>query len=99
MTFNPTKLASRPVGVVLAMKILLCLLAADVGLVAAKALLSHGGEMVAAVATRAVEPGARPAFTAQVAPVKRECRHVLVEIDEGYGVSSHVTREVCREVM
>jgi hypothetical protein len=100
MSFNPMKFASRPVRFALVMKITFCFLAADASLAAADVLLIKSQEPVVAVTT--------PASTARIAEqaalarddsAKPECRQVIVEIDEGYGVSSHVTRWVCRKAL
>jgi hypothetical protein len=97
MSFNPIKFVSRPARFALVMKITLCFLAADASLAAADVLLIKSQEPVAAVATATL--GAEQASLARDDSVKPECRQVIVEIDEGYGVSGHVTRRVCRKAL
>ena len=100
MTFNPMKFASRPVRFALVMKIIFCFLAADASLAAADVLLIKSQEP--AVAVKAPASAARSAEQATLAgddSAKPECRQVIVEIDEGYGVSGHVTRWVCRKAL
>ena len=90
MSFNPMKFASRPIRFALVIKITLCFLAADASLAAADVLLIKSQEPAAGTAQAALEHGDS---------AKPECRQVVVEIDEGYGVSDHVTRWVCRKAL
>ncbi len=105
MTCTLIKSTSRPVRIGLAVKIIFCLLAADVSLAAAKIVLTLNEQSAVAVVApahdiaSAAEPSAKQASLLQDASAKQECREVIVEIDEGYGVSSHVTRRVCRKVL
>jgi hypothetical protein len=99
MSFNPIKFVSRPVRFALVMKITLCFLAADASLAAADVLLIKSQEPVAAVAPATATFGAEQARLARDDSAKPECRQVIVEIDEGYGVSGHVTRRVCRKAL
>jgi hypothetical protein len=105
MTFNLIKFASRPVRIALVMKITFCFLAADVSLAAAKVLLTKGQESAIAVTvsthdmTPATEPSAKQVSLLQDGSAKQGCRQVIVEIDESYGVSGHVTRWVCRKAL
>jgi hypothetical protein len=105
MTFNLIKFASRPVRIALAMKITFCFLAADVSLATAKVLLTKGQESAIAVpvSTHDMASGtdlsAKQASLMQDDSAKEGCRQVIVEIDEGYGVSGHVTRWVCRKAL
>ncbi len=105
MIFNPIKFASRPIRIALAMKIAFCCLAADASLAAAGVLLikDQGSAIAATVSTQdmtsAGGQSAKQASLLQDNSAKHECREVIVEIDEGYGVSSHVTRWVCRKAL
>ena len=87
---------SRSTGVALATKITLCLLAADVSFAAGKFLLVNSQGSTSEVATTAA-PSVKPASSPRDGG--QECRPVIVEIDEGYGVSDHVTRWVCRRAL
>jgi hypothetical protein len=98
MSFNPMKFASRPVRFALVIKIIFCFLAADASLAAADVLLSKTQEPAVAVNASAARSAAQAAF-ARDDSAKPECRQVIVEIDEGYGVSGHVTRSVCRKAL
>ncbi len=89
---------SRSTAVALATKITLCLLAADVSLAAGKFLLVNGLEPTSGAAPAAA-PSAKPASLPRDGSQGQECRSVIVEIDEGYGVSDHVTRWVCRRAL
>jgi hypothetical protein len=84
MSFNPMKFASRPIRFALVIKIIFCFLAADASLAAADVLLIKSQEPAVAVNAPAAKP---------------ECRQVIVEIDEGYGVSGQVIRSVCRKAL
>ena len=84
MSFNPMKVASRPIRFALVLKIIFCFLAADASLAAADVLLIKNQQ---------------PAVVVNAAAAKPECRQVIVEIDEGYGVSGQVTRSVCRKAL
>jgi S1-C subfamily serine protease len=100
MQYNPMKFTSRPFRFALVMKITLCFLAADASLAAADVLLIKSQESVATV--NPSPAAARNAEHAALAPAdstKPECRDVVVVIDEGYGVSSQVTRRVCRKAL
>jgi hypothetical protein len=100
MTFNPMKFASRPVRFALLLKIIFCFLAADASLAAADVLLIKSQEpIVATKAAASTTFGAEQATLARDDSAKPECRQVIVEIDEGYGVSGHVTRKVCRKAL
>ena len=100
MSFNPMKFASRPIRFALVLKIIFCFLAADASLAAADVLLSKSREPVVAVnAPASTARGAEHAVLARDDSAKTECRQVIVEIDEGYGVSGHVTRSVCRKAL
>jgi hypothetical protein len=96
MSFNLMKFASRPIRFALVMKIIFCFLAADVSLAAADVLLIKSQEPAVAVKAAA---SAEQAALARDDSAKPECRQVIVEIDEGYGVSGHVTRRVCRKAL
>jgi hypothetical protein len=100
MSFNPMKFASRPIRFAMVMKITLCFLAADASLAAADVLLIKSQEPVVAVnAPASAARNAEQASLARDDSAKPECRQVIVEIDEGYGVSGHVTRSVCRKAL
>jgi mannitol-specific phosphotransferase system IIBC component len=105
MISNPIKFASRPIRIALAMKIAFCCLVADASLAAASALLVKGQESAIAATvstqnvTSAAEQSAKQASLLQDDSAKHDCREVIVEIDEGYGVSSQVTRRVCRKAL
>jgi hypothetical protein len=96
MSFNPMKFASRPIRFALVMKIIFCFLAADASLAAADVLLIKSQEP--AVAVKAAASTGQASF-ARDDSAKPECRQVIVEIDEGYGVSGQVTRWVCRKAL
>ena len=96
MTFNPMKFASRPIRFALVTKIIFCFLAADASLAAADVLLIKSQEPAVAVKSAA---STEQAALARDDSAKPECRQVVVEIDEGYGVSGHVTRWVCRKAL
>jgi hypothetical protein len=98
MSFNPMKFAVRPIRFALVIKIIFCFLAADASLAAADVLLIKSQQP--AVVVNAAASTVRGAEQAALAPsdsAKPECRQVIVEIDEGYGVSGQVTRSVCRK--
>ncbi|HEY8138945.1 MAG TPA: hypothetical protein VIF61_13970 [Methylocystis sp.] len=100
MSFNPMKFASRPIRFALVIKIIFCFLAADASLAAADVLLIKSQQPAVAVnAAASTAPGAEQATFARGDSAKPECRQVIVEIDEGYGVSGHVTRSVCRKAL
>ncbi len=105
MIFNLTNFVSRPVRIALAMKIAFCFVAADASLAVTKVLLIKSQESAAEVTVptqdiaSAAEPSAQQASLLQDDSAKQGCREVIVEIDEGYGVSSHVTRQVCRKAL
>lgn len=97
MSFNPMKFASRPIRFALVLKIIFCFLAADASLAAADVLLIKSQQP--AVAVNATASTAEQATLTRDDSAKPECRQVIVEIDEGYGVSGHVTRSVCRKAL
>ena len=96
MSFNPMKFASRPIRFALLLKIALCFLAADASLAAADVLLIKSQQP--SVAVNAAASTEQAALRRDDA-AKPECREVIVEIDEGYGVSGQVTRVVCRKAL
>lgn len=87
--------ASRPVRAALAIKIAFMVLAADVSFAAAKALLHKEPPAAASV----IQHSAVPVIIAVDTPAQPECRQVIVETDEGYGVRGSVTRWVCRKAL
>jgi hypothetical protein len=98
MSFNPMKFAARPIRFALVIKIIFCFLAADASLAAADVLLIKSQQPAVAVnAAASIVRGAEQATLAPSDSAKPECRQVIVEIDEGYGVSGQVTRSVCRK--
>jgi hypothetical protein len=98
MSFNPMKFAVRPIRFALVIKIIFCFLAADASLAAADVLLIKSQQPAVAVnAAASTMRGAEQAALAPSDSAKPECRQVIVEIDEGYGVSGQVTRSVCRK--
>ena len=100
MSFNPMKFASRPIRFALVIKIIFCFLAADASLAAADVLLIKTRQPAVAInAAASTAPGDEQATLAGADSAKPECRQVIVEIDEGYGVSGHVTRLVCRKAL
>ena len=100
MSFNPMKFASRPIRFALVLKIIFCFLAADASLAAADVLLIKSQQPAVAVNARRLHRARRRAGTlARDDSAKPECRQVIVEIDEGYGVSGQVTRSVCRKAL
>jgi microcystin degradation protein MlrC len=97
MTRKSVRFASRPVRAALAIKIAFGFLAADVSLAAAKAVWAKGHD--AAIArTLAARTAAETAILAQDSKTE-VCREVLVEVDEGYGVTGRVSRWVCRAAL
>ena len=54
---------------------------------------------VAVNAAASTARGAEQATLTRDDSAKPECRQVIVEIDEGYGVSGQVTRSVCRKAL
>ena len=97
MSFNPMKFASRPIRFALVIKTIFCFLAADASLAAADVLLIKSQQPVVAVNASAATNAEQ--ISARDDSAKPECRQVTVEIDEGYGVSGHVTRLVCRKAL
>ncbi len=97
MSFNPMKFASRPIRFALVIKIIFCFLAADASLAAADVLLIKSQQP--AVAVNALAASSAEQASARDDSAKPECRQVIVEIDEGYGVTGHVTRSVCRKAL
>jgi len=85
--------AFRPVSTVFAVKVAFCLVAANVSFAAAHVLLAKSD----AVSQAAL----RPALASEqvVVAESKGCREVEVEIDQGYGVSDHVTRTICRTAL
>lgn len=77
-------------------------LCADAGVATAKALLSKSDAAPVAASVSTVKPfilalDGEP--EAKVEANKQDCREVVVETDEGYGVRGTVTRTVCRKVL
>ena len=99
MSFNPMKLASRPIRFALVLKIIFCFLAADASLAAADVLLSKSQQPAVAVNAPASPARGAEQALARDDSAKPECRQVIVEIDEGYGVSGQVIRSVCRKAL
>jgi hypothetical protein len=95
MNTDFSSLASQPVQVGYAVRISFCIVAAGIALCVGKNLLAKGLSMSAIAAPVAAQPIAPMAQE----PAKDVCRQVIVEIDEGYGVSGHVTRWVCRKAL
>jgi len=100
MSFNPMKFPSRPIRFALVLKITLCFLAADASLAAADVLLIKSQQPAVFVnAAASTAGGAEQATLGRDDSAKPECRQVIVEIDEGYGVSGQVIRSVCRKAL
>ncbi len=95
MNANFSNFASQPIRVGYAVRISFCIVAAGVALCVGKTLLAKGLNMSAMAAPVVAQ---QPA-TITAEPAKDVCRQVIVEIDEGYGVSGHVTRWVCRKAL
>jgi hypothetical protein len=75
-------------------------LGADVGVATAKVFLSKADAAPVAANVSSVKPFILALDTETKAETdKKECREVVVETDEGYGVRGTVTRTVCRKVL
>ncbi len=76
-------------------------LGADVGVATAKAFLSKAAPTPVAANVSSVKPFIIALDSAPVAKAegRQDCREVVVETDEGYGVRGTVTRTVCRKIL
>lgn len=77
-------------------------LCADAGVATAKTLLSKSDAGPVAASVSTAKPFILALDTAPDAKAEaseRDCREVVVETDEGYGVRGTVTRTVCRKVL
>jgi hypothetical protein len=88
MAFTMSEFAPRPMHTRSAARISLMLLAIVAGVAAGEALLA-----------RSVATPVPAAPAAILASVEEPCRTIEVEIDEGYGVRGHVTRQICRKAL
>lgn len=88
MAFTMSEFTPRPAQTRIATRIFLLLLAIVAGAALGVALLS-----------RSVATPAPAAPEATLASIEEPCRTIEVEIDEGYGVRGHVTRQVCRKAL
>jgi antitoxin (DNA-binding transcriptional repressor) of toxin-antitoxin stability system len=88
MAFTMSEFTPRPAQTRIATRISLLLLAIVAGAAVGVALLSRS---VATLVPAAPE--------ATIASVEEPCRMIEVEIDEGYGVRGHVTRQICRKAL
>ena len=106
------KFASRPVRAALAVKIAFAIMAANVSFAAAKAVFHKSPAQAPIAATSsAVQPFILPIEEAPAAPAPsaaaqevevvslQNCREVVTQTDDGYGVRGSVIRTVCRKAL
>lgn len=100
MSLTMNEFASRPVHAAAAVRVSFLIIGAIACLAVGKALLTQGLTTPAMAEPSPVavsQIAAAPIAVTAQASSETTCRQVVVEIDEGYGVRGHVTRQVCRK--